>query len=101
MKMLTFEPFSGASGDMITGCLIDLGADAGAVRENMESVADVSVEILPVKKAGIRATWVKVVSNANARHIRYAELLDVINSSGINASTVTKRPSYIRYHRVR
>ena len=54
----------------------------------MESVADVSVEILPVKKSGIRATWVKVVSNANARHIRYAELLDVINSSGINASTL-------------
>jgi hypothetical protein len=87
MKMLTFEPFSGASGDMITGCLINLGADAGTVRENMESVADVSVEILPVKKSGIRATWVKVVSNANARHTRYAEVLDVINSSGINAST--------------
>ena len=87
MKMLTFEPFSGASGDMITGCLINLGADAGTVRENMESVADVSVEILPVKKSGIRATWVKVVSNENARHIRYAEVLDVVNSSGINAST--------------
>jgi uncharacterized protein (TIGR00299 family) protein len=85
MKILTFEPFSGASGDMITGCLIDLGADASVVRENMESVADVSVEILPVKKSGIRATWVKVISNA--RHIRYTDLLDVIRSSGISETT--------------
>jgi uncharacterized protein (TIGR00299 family) protein len=82
MKMLTFEPFSGASGDMITGCLIDLGADASVVRENMESVADVNVEILPVKKSGISATWVKVISNT--RHIRYTELLDIIRSSGIS-----------------
>ncbi len=85
MTILTFEPFSGASGDMITGCLIDLGADASVVHENMESIADVSVEIFPVKKSGINATRVKVTSNA--RHIRYMDLLDVIRSSGISETT--------------
>ncbi|MFQ6072405.1 MAG: nickel insertion protein, partial [Methanosarcinales archaeon] len=31
MKTLIFDPFSGASGDMILGSLIDLGADADLI----------------------------------------------------------------------
>jgi len=52
MTILAFEPFSGASGDMLIGCLIDLGADASAVRENMEAAASVEVQICEVQKSG-------------------------------------------------
>ncbi|TAN37205.1 MAG: DUF111 family protein, partial [Candidatus Methanoperedens sp.] len=45
MKAILFDPFSGASGDMMIACLIDLGADADKVREAMESAADVEVEV--------------------------------------------------------
>ncbi|HDN68112.1 MAG TPA: DUF111 family protein, partial [Methanomicrobia archaeon] len=33
MKALVFEPFSGASGDMVIGSLLDLGADESKVRD--------------------------------------------------------------------
>jgi uncharacterized protein (DUF111 family) len=35
MQALIFDPFSGASGDMIIASLVDLGADATVVRELM------------------------------------------------------------------
>jgi len=60
MKTILFDPFSGASGDMMIACLIDLGADADKVREAMESIADVKVEIKRTTKKGIAATAVNV-----------------------------------------
>ena len=50
MKALIFNPFSGAAGDMILGCTLDLGADRQYVRELIEASVDVSVEIREVKK---------------------------------------------------
>ncbi|HYC19576.1 MAG TPA: nickel pincer cofactor biosynthesis protein LarC [Candidatus Bathyarchaeia archaeon] len=83
MTILAFEPFSGASGDMLTGCLIDLGADASAVRENMEA-AGVEVQICQVQKSGIRAVRVNVIERDGSRS--YLELIDAIQSCGINSS---------------
>ena len=37
MKALIFNPFSGASGDMILGCALDLGADRKAINELIEA----------------------------------------------------------------
>jgi len=81
MTILTFEPFSGASGDMLTACLIDLGAEASAVRENMEAAGDVDVQIFSIKKSGIRATKVNVI--AQGRHLLYTDLLDTIRATAL------------------
>ena len=86
MTILAFQPFSGASGDMLTASLIDLGADASAVQENMEAVADVEVEISEVKKAGIRATRVNVI--AEDKPLAYRELAATLRSSGINKTVL-------------
>ncbi len=82
MTILTFQPFSGASGDMLVGSLIDLGADASVVRESMEAAANVEVEIFEVKKSGIRAMRVKVVTEE--RPLAYRGLVDMLQSSGIS-----------------
>lgn len=50
MKSLVFNPFSGAAGDMILGCALDLGADRGEVKELIESSAPVSMDIREVVK---------------------------------------------------
>ena len=84
MTTLAFEPFSGASGDMLTACLIDLGADVSAVRENMEAAAGVEVQIREVKKSGIRAMRVKVIAHDATRS--YLELIDAIQSCGISSN---------------
>jgi len=60
MKALLFDPFSGASGDMVIGALLDLGADAGRVKEAMELAADVKVEFSRTVKKGISACSVNV-----------------------------------------
>lgn len=60
MKAILFDPFSGASGDMIIGVLIDLGADAAKIKEAMEQAAEVEVEIFKTVKRGISACSVKV-----------------------------------------
>lgn len=62
MKAIIFDPFSGASGDMVIGALIDLGADAIKVKESMEVAADVDVEISKTTKKGISAHAVNVTT---------------------------------------
>ncbi|MDD4498557.1 MAG: DUF111 family protein, partial [Methanosarcinaceae archaeon] len=60
MKALVFNPFSGAAGDMIFACALDLGADREQVRELVEAAVDVSVDVREVKKKGIRALDVRI-----------------------------------------
>ena len=38
MRVLVFDPFHGAAGDMIIGALLDIGADENCVRRAMRSV---------------------------------------------------------------
>ena len=58
MRILVFDPFHGAAGDMITGALLDCGADQKTVAAAMRAVvADPAVET--VTRAGIKATRVR------------------------------------------
>ncbi|MDI3502271.1 MAG: pyridinium-3,5-bisthiocarboxylic acid mononucleotide nickel chelatase [Archaeoglobi archaeon] len=61
MKALVFDPFSGASGDMIVASLIDAGADRKRVLSAMESIEGVRVELRRVVKRGISALRLDVI----------------------------------------
>lgn len=77
MKTLYFDCYSGASGDMIVGALIDAGADFESLRTTLLSLGvdgfDVAIE--KVKKKGIMATKFHVhVDEKHAhphRHLRH------------------------------
>ena len=57
MRILVFDPFHGAAGDMITAALLDCGADRECVVSAMRAVvAEPTVET--VTRAGIQATKV-------------------------------------------
>jgi len=62
MKFLIFDPLSGASGDMIMGCLLGLGADPDSVRSAVESVG-CKLEISRAKKHHIAATKATVIAD--------------------------------------
>jgi len=65
MRILIFDPFHGAAGDMITGALLSLGADEKTVAAAMGAVvADPGIET--VTRAGVRA--VKVHTKATPAH---------------------------------
>ncbi len=77
MKGILFDPFSGASGDMITAGLIDLGADSQKVRKAMESAACVEVELSRTAKKGISAQAVNVVTKKEGS-MTFGEILERI-----------------------
>ncbi|MDD4749147.1 MAG: nickel pincer cofactor biosynthesis protein LarC [Methanosarcinaceae archaeon] len=81
MKALVFNPFSGAAGDMILACALDLGVDRTEVCELVEASVDVSMEVEEVKKKGIRAldVQIKVPEREKVRH--YPELVDQIKAA--------------------
>ncbi|GMW01271.1 MAG: UPF0272 protein Cgl2470/cg2715 [Candidatus Hydrogenedentota bacterium] len=69
MKTLYFDCFSGAAGDMITGALIDLGADFDALMKAIDSldIDGFTVTTERVKKKGVMATQFRVGLDPNQK----------------------------------
>jgi pyridinium-3,5-bisthiocarboxylic acid mononucleotide nickel chelatase len=65
MRVLIFDPFHGAAGDMITGALLDCGADKEMVARAMGAVV-AGPAVSEVTRAGIRA--LKVDTKATPVH---------------------------------
>ncbi len=87
MPTLVFDPFSGASGDMIISSLIDLGADRDTVVRAMASVAGMP-EITEVRRAGLRGLQIR--TNAGHSHRTFAEVEERVESADA-PRTVTRR----------
>ncbi|MGL4551907.1 MAG: nickel pincer cofactor biosynthesis protein LarC [Gemmataceae bacterium] len=72
MKTLHFDCFSGISGDMTLGALIDAGVDAGAIRAALDSLGlPVQLNVEKVRKGGFAATqvWVRAPEEKAHRHL--------------------------------
>jgi uncharacterized protein (TIGR00299 family) protein len=66
MRILLFDPFHGASGDMITAALLHLGADREAVLRAMASVV-MEPLIEEAERGGIRALQVRTRADTRPR----------------------------------
>jgi uncharacterized protein (TIGR00299 family) protein len=86
MKALVFNPFSGAAGDMILGCTLDLGADRKMVKELIEASVNVSVDIKEIVKKGIKALDVRINVPEKEPVRTYPELLDVVKAAKLPSS---------------
>ena len=78
MRILIFDPFHGAAGDMITAALLDCGADLPIVLRAMQAVV-AEPKISTVTRAGIRA--VKVDTRATPAHRTFPEVMQRIDSA--------------------
>lgn len=85
MRVLVFDPFRGAAGDMICGALLHLGADADLVSRAMESVV-AEPSIKEVTRAGIRA--VKVDTRAPVLLRSLTEVLERVNGADAPAGAI-------------
>src|SRR5690606_20373434 len=57
MRMAHFDCFSGVSGDMVLGALIDAGVPADAIRGALDSLGlPIKLEVEKVKRCGFAAT---------------------------------------------
>ena len=77
MKILYFEPNSGASGDMILGALTELGSDFEKLKITLEKKIDVILKKYKKIKNGIVATKIDVIEN-NVRKINSLKFNDLI-----------------------
>ncbi len=87
MKSLLFDPYSGASGDMIMGCLLDLGADATEVGKAVESVG-CRLEITSVEKSHIAATKAKIITDSRFKGLEEANA--ILKGSSIKGIALDK-----------
>ena len=86
MKICYFDAFSGISGDMTVGALLDAGADSTALFRGLESLgtgAHVSVE--KTKRRGIAASKFRVEGGETKSHRHLPNILQMIERGDLPA----------------
>lgn len=91
MKICYFDAFSGISGDMSVGALIDAGAPWDAVRAGLESLnLDTTYRLEKVKRKGIAASKFYVDGAVQKAHRHLPHIEKIINAAGITQSAKDK-----------
>jgi uncharacterized protein (TIGR00299 family) protein len=93
MKIAYFDCFSGISGDMILGALVDAGVSIDALRSELAklSLPGYTITAERVKRSGIAATRVHVLRDEKeqpARHL--ADIRKLIEASSLSSSVIEK-----------
>ena len=82
-RICYFHAFSGMSGDMTVGALVDAGADPAAIIQALESLGmGASFEFAKVKRRGIGATKFRVAVTETKHHRHLPAILKLIEASG-------------------
>jgi len=85
MKTAYFDCFSGISGNMVLGALIDLGLDVDALREGLRSLpVEYSLEATRVTKQGIAGTYVEVITSTDEADRSLPDILGLIERSRLS-----------------
>lgn len=93
MRIAYFDCFSGASGDMILGSMIDVGLGFNDLKEELNKLQlrKVSIKAKRVLKGGISATQVLVEGKEEKRHSRgLKEILKIIDRSRLEVEVKEK-----------
>ncbi len=87
MPHLHFEPFCGASGDMILAALIDLGLEADVLEQKLRQlgVGEINLQATRTRRSGIAAIHVKWTETADAHEPgparRLADMLSLVEKA--------------------
>jgi uncharacterized protein (TIGR00299 family) protein len=93
MKIAYFDCFSGASGDMILGALIDAGLSARGLRDELKKIRIPTIQLRVKRglKRGISATQVLVEGKREKRSYRnLREIMRIIERSGVKTEVKDK-----------
>src|SRR3569833_31961 len=93
-RSLYFDCFSGASGDMLLGALLDAGAPIEELRRGLETlrVSGWKLEVTQVQQHSLGCTHAKVVipEDAHPPHRGLSDVLEIVSSGGL--------PTVVRDH---
>jgi uncharacterized protein (TIGR00299 family) protein len=96
MKIAYFDCFSGISGDMVLGALVDAGADLGQLEGELRRllVSGWKLSAEKVKRRALFATHVKVETHEHHPHRSLSEIREMIEKAGL-APRAAERASRI------
>src|SRR6202051_25371 len=96
MKLAYFDCFSGISGDMTLGALVDAGCSADLLRAVLKSlqVPGWTLRSEKVWKNGMASTYVRVETEDQQKHRSLTTLLEILKNSNL-APSVRERASHI------
>jgi uncharacterized protein (TIGR00299 family) protein len=96
MNLAYFDCFSGISGDMTLGALIDAGCDIGHLRKELQALQVPGWELSAEKvwKNGMAATFAKVKTEDLKKHRSLSDILEILKKSQLT-SQVRDRSSAV------
>lgn len=98
MRCLYFDCFSGASGNMILGALIDLGVNEQLLISSLKSLGidGFKIEVSRCDRSGISAAYVDVQVPDRKKHRHLEEIEAIIQNSGLSDLTKQRARSIFR-----
>jgi hypothetical protein len=99
MKLAYFDCFSGISGDMTLGALVDAGCDLALLRSELQAlqVPGWTITSEKVWKNGMSATFVRVITEDQTKHRSLSAILEIFDQSQLtkpvkkNASAIFRK----------
>src|SRR5580700_9763580 len=87
MKLAYFDCFSGISGDMTLGALVDAGCAVEHLRGELRGLSVAGWELTAEKvwKNGMAATYVKVKTEDQSKHRSLSAILEILEQSELGA----------------
>jgi uncharacterized protein (TIGR00299 family) protein len=86
MKIVYFDCFSGISGDMVMGALVDAGCELGSIEGELRRlpIDGWTISAEKVARGALSATHVKVESGEDHPHRSLEIILEMINQAGLS-----------------
>jgi pyridinium-3,5-bisthiocarboxylic acid mononucleotide nickel chelatase len=86
MRVAHFDCFSGISGDMTLGALVDAGVSGDAIRDGVASLGlPIKLIIEKVRKGGFAATQVRVEAPAEHKHRHLRDVEEILARGSMTA----------------
>ncbi|MDP6380938.1 MAG: LarC family nickel insertion protein, partial [Phycisphaerae bacterium] len=99
MRLAYFDAFSGASGDMILGALIDAGLDAELLKAELAklNLPGYRIDVRREKRGALMGTRFDVImEHAEHHHRNLADITQIINESEIDGAAKEKAVAIFR-----
>jgi uncharacterized protein (TIGR00299 family) protein len=86
-QILYLDPFSGISGDMFLGLLVDLGVDLNEIKKNLQALdlSDWDISVRHEKRRGIQGCRVVVDFNEQHHHRTWGDIRSLIEQSRLES----------------
>ena len=99
-KLAYFDCFSGISGDMTLGALVDAGCDLALLRSGLEGlhIPGWTISAEKVWKNGMSATFVRVTTEGQTKHRSLSAILEIFDKSQL--SNFVRKNAAAIFHRL-